>query len=511
MEKQEFSGVSISKIIHSLIGISLMLFGRYLPPLSTVVPSSEKLLSLGFQEISGGVLVTISPTGMLVLSIFFGVVYLWTFVDTLWPSLLAVLVLGISSYAPMPKVLMQFMGNPPIVLLFMLLLFCAAFVRSQIAVYLARALMTQKGLQGKPWLLTGTILLTCYIVGFLEQMASLLVMWPVFYLIFKEVGYKKGDKYVSFMMVNSVIMILLSFATDVVKGGSFIVLSNLYALAEANPALNIEPINIFYFLAFAITLSLIILCLLLLVMRLYGCDVSLLKKLDINVLKANPLPPMNWQQKALIFLFLLYATLMILPGILPNGNVVQTFLVANNLGMSLFIVFLLSIIQHKGNDLLELPQTMSVFPWKVYFLIATAFLLGGAVTAPITQIPVFMEAVMGSWFSGLGYTELIIATVCIAIVVTNFSNSIVCAIIFAPVLASLCNAYGFDSAPLLACFFFTVLIGAATPAASPYAAVLYGNKQWVDTGTATHYALVGSLVVVIVVVAIGIPLATALF
>ena len=54
--------------IHSLVGIAIMVVFQFLPPM-------------------GG----ITPIGMKMVGAFLGMVYLWSLVDTMWPSLLALL------------------------------------------------------------------------------------------------------------------------------------------------------------------------------------------------------------------------------------------------------------------------------------------------------------------------------------------------------------------------------------------------------------------------------------
>ena len=512
MNPQAKTFPSVILIVNTMIGLGIMFFGHLMQFDPFAVAPNAKLLSLGLPMVNDQVLIQITPIGMKALAIFLGVVYLWTFVDTLWPCFLGVFLLANSGFAPVPGVLNLFMGNPNTVMILMLFIFAAAFTHSQVAVYLTRWLMTRKIVIGRPWLLTANILMTCYLVAFLDQVTSVFIMWPTIYLIFKEVGFKKGDKYVSLLVVNSLIMILLSFATDAIKGGAFYLVAGLYGFARANPDLNVPEFNLAAYILFAIILSVVIMFILLAIMRfVYRPDVSLLKNFDVSIFDKNPLPPMSWKQKTLIGLFIFYALWMILPGVLPADNVVGMFLRKNLFSGSLVAVLLLTVIRYKGEPLADIAQTNAAFPWKVFFLIATAFVLGNALTSPTTNVSLLMEYVLRDTFVGVSYFSLTIYTIIIAIVVTNFTNSVVTGLIFAPVLIAVCNAYGFSPTPLLACFFYTVLVAAATPAASPYAAMLFSNNEWISKTDALHYASVASLVVVAVVILLGIPMANMFF
>ena len=63
----------------------------------------------------------ITPMGWAVLGTFIGVIYGWTFVDMLWPSILGLVGLGYA--VGMSKVLAQSFGSPVMPLIFMVFAF----------------------------------------------------------------------------------------------------------------------------------------------------------------------------------------------------------------------------------------------------------------------------------------------------------------------------------------------------------------------------------------------------
>ncbi len=490
-----------------------MFFGRFIPSPTLVVESSPRLLELGFPSapgVEGSVLLSISPMGMSILMLFLGVVYLWSAVDTYWPGLLGIFLLGLSDYATMNQVLSQFFGNPMTVYIFFLMVFCAALVQSRISAYLARFLMTRPMVKGRPWVLTGMVLLTCYLVGLIEQVGAIFLMWSAIYVLFESAGYKKGDKYVTLMMVGSVMMILLSFATDPIKAGSFYLLSNLMNLATLNPDFTVN-INPAVFLIFGFIISGISLAAILFSMRfIFRPDVEKLKNFDPEVLNHNPLPPMSIHQKGMVVLFITLAAWMLLPGIIP-GTAIADFCKQNQLSGTLIMCIVMSFVSFHGKPVADISDHGSKFPWRVFTLIAVALMLGNALMHKSTHVSVFMEYALRSFLDGLGYMPLIILACCIAIIATNFCNSVASGLVFTPVLLALCNALGFDPAPLLVCFFFTTMIAAVTPAASPFAALLFANKEWINGGEATLYTLYYSLVILAIIAIIGVPLAMVLF
>lgn len=66
---------NIKYYIHSLITVGLMIVFYFIPPISTI-----------------------TPVGMKVLGVFLGLIYGWCFVEMLWPSILGLVMLGLSGY-----------------------------------------------------------------------------------------------------------------------------------------------------------------------------------------------------------------------------------------------------------------------------------------------------------------------------------------------------------------------------------------------------------------------------
>ena len=123
----------LSTIIHTVIGIGLMFLGYVLPCPSLSVPVNDALVAAGFPVTDGTAVITITRMGMVNAMIFLGVVYLWTFVDTLWPCFLGVLMLAFSGFTPAPKVLSSLLGNPMVVMIFFTLCFATALIKSNVS------------------------------------------------------------------------------------------------------------------------------------------------------------------------------------------------------------------------------------------------------------------------------------------------------------------------------------------------------------------------------------------
>lgn len=502
----------LSTIVHTVIGIGLMFLGYFLPCPSMSVPVNDALVAAGFPVVDGNAVITITRMGMVNAMIFLGVVYLWTFVDTLWPCFLGVLMLAFSGFTPAPKVLSSLLGNPMVVMIFFTLCFATALIKSNVSSWLSQWILHRNFIIGRPWVLTGVILLATYLLAFFEQTTICFLMWPVMYGIFEQVGYKRGDKYVSIMLVYIIIMALLSFASDPFKTGAFLLLGNIWGLAASNPGLNVPALPAASYFCFALIISLVSIAGLMLLMRfVFRVDVSPLLRLDPETLRKEPLKPMTGYQKGVLVAFALFAAWILLPGIIGKENVLGAFLSRNYMLAPLVALFVVGFVHLHGKPIADISETAVVFPWRVFLLIAAAMLLGDAMTGKGTNVTIFMEYVLRDALSGFGYMPLCIAVVLLGIFCTNFSNSVVLGLVLTPVLLAMCNAFGMNAGPLMACFIFAVLIAACTPAASPFAAILFGNTQWLSPKEIVTYTVSASLLIVGVIIVVGIPVSMVIF
>ncbi len=508
MEKQIFTP---TYIINSLIGVAIMVFGRFLSFPSIMIPENEKLVKLGFESVDGMIALGVSEVGMTVITLFLGLVYLWTFVDVVWPCFLGVFMLGISDYAPMNQVLNQFLGNPTVVFLVSVFLFISAFTKVQIPVYVARAMLVNKYVRGKPWTFTTMLLLTPFIIAlFCTTLGAAFIVWPIYKVIFEVLGYTKEDRFVKVLTVFSIAMILCAFSTDIFKAGGFLLLNGITSNLAANPALEMQTIEYAVYFGFSFIVSLVILAVFILLMRfILKVDVSKLREFDVEILNANPLPPLNAQQYFIIATFVAYMLWLLLPSLLPVDMALTTFLKVNTNG-AMYILLAISGFVHFNNKPAGNYVGNVLFNWNSFYLVATSLLYGTAVASPATRISLYLEYNLTALFAGVSYITLILGVIAIGLILTNIFNSVVTGLIMGPILVSLCNGLGYEPAPLIVCFFYSVLFAILTPAGSPFAAMLFANEN-VTPKEVMSYGLLATVIVMLVTMTFGIPFASFIY
>ena len=118
----------------------------------------------------------------------------------------------------------------------------------------------------------------------------------------------------------------------------------------------------------------------------------------------------------------------------------------------------------------------------------------------------FLNVILSPIFSGMSVTVFTIVLMLVTVLLTNISNSLVIGMILQPVILTYCATANVNPAPIITLTIFTVLLSAAcTPAASPFAAMLFGNKEYLTSGDVYKYSLTFVLVEVVLILLVGIP------
>ena len=237
-----------------------------------------------------------------------------------------------------------------------------------------------------------------------------------------------------------------------------------------------------------------------------------MKNMTIEMLEKNPLPPMSNSQKFYGIFLCLFVFIMLVPSLLPDLPVLS-FLNTNSIAMVMVLVAVVSLVQFDDGPVLRFGQVMGKdFAWPTFFLCTSAILLGSVLTSEKTGITPFLNTVLTPIFSGMSGFMFTVFLMLIATLLTNISNSLVIGMILQPVALTYCATAGVHPAPIITLLSFTVLLTAAcTPAASPFAAMMFGNKEWLTSGDVYRYSIVFVLVEFVLILVVCIPFVNLLF
>ncbi|MGL4798563.1 MAG: SLC13 family permease [Cellulosilyticaceae bacterium] len=468
--------------IHCTIGLLLMFGIGYLQPIDPI-----------------------TPLGMKIAGIFLGMIYLWTTVDTVWPSLFGIIAIASTGFITMGQAYAQSFGSSQVVLLISILALVGAINENDLCKYIGRWFVTRKIINGRPWVFTFMIFAGVYLLTILTSAdTAIFLFWPILYGLFKDIGYKSGDKYATLMVIGVVLVALFGYAAMPFRGIVLLMLENFRDIS----GIAIDPIA---YLGVSVTVGTVLIIGLVFVMKyIYRPDVTILKAVRTEHFEKEKLPPMNAAQKTLMGALVVFMAGMFLPSLLPDGLKIKAFLtMLGSSGFAMLLVAVLCVIKIDGKQLLPLGKILNkVMNWPMICIISAALVIGSALTHPDTGIRTFLSNIFSGVVEGKSPIMIMIIFVTIALIATNFSNNLVIGMIVLTIVTTLAETMGFNPVPVAMLVIFAVHIASITPAACPYAAILHSNKEWVQTKEVYKYTIGMSAYVLIVLIAVGVPLAT---
>lgn len=497
-------------LIHVLIGIAIAMVFRFLIPVGT--------------------LPGVTAVGMQVVGVFIATIYMWSTVDPSLGSITSIVLLGFSDFGRlaadgtlsagggMTPVLAQTFGSAVLVQCLFLMIIAGGLTDRRINAYIARFILTRKFIEGNPWVFVTCITLGSYVMAvFLGCFAPIFLFWPVLTEVYEEVGFAKRDKFPKLMTIMVVMGALVGFPVPPFMGNGLALIGSWHGIVANATAegtvLNAAMINNGKYLIACFILGVIVLVAMIAVMKfILKPDVTPLKSITIEMLNKNPLPPMNPAQRLYAIVYVIMILCMLLPTII-KGVAIFDFIQANNYGVGLAVTAALLAIHAEGDGgknepLLRFGPVMATkINWGTYYIIAAALVIGTALTNKATGVTAFLNQMLSPIFAGMSGTTFTIVLLIACVILTNICNSLVIGILLQPVVLSFCAQSGVAAAPIVTLLIFTVLSTAAvTPAASPFAAMLFGNKEFLDNGDIYKNCSILVVTEVILVLVIGIPM-----
>ena len=472
--------------VHFVVGLAIMLLIRFMPV-----------------ELPG-----VTPVGKQILGIFIGTLYLWTTADPVWSSLFCIFMIGASDYGPMGSVLSATFGNPTVVQIFFLMIIMNTLQVHRLSAYIGRFFLTRKVIVGRPWAFTAVLFIgSVLIAAFVGCFAPIFLFWPILYDIFQDTGMKPKEAYPTIMIILIAVGAAIGFPVPPYMSNGLALISN-YATITANILGTSVVINNAQWLLVALVYGFVCAGAIILFAKfVLRPDVSKLQDLTLEQLNKNPLPPLSKEQKMVAVIIVCFLLSMMLPSIFPflPG---MAWLSANSYGVAILFMVILCVLRSDGKPVFSVKDNMVPFAWGTYFLVTSAILLGSVLTNDSTGVITFLNTVLSPIFQNMSPMVFSIVVLVIGCVLTNICNSLVIGMILQPVIATYCLSVGVNSAPIAAIMSMFVLACAiATPAASPFAAMLFGNKEWLRAKDIYKYDLMFVAIELVLVLVVGLPLA----
>lgn len=473
---------STSFWINTAITIALMIFFQFLPTFGAV-----------------------TPMGMKVLGVFLGMLYGWITIEMIWPSILGLVVFGLTGYTTVSGVFGTCLDSQ-VMQAFMCFLVAALFDVFGVTNYLASKVMSIKLVIGRPWIMVLFIYLAVAVISILSSTtAAIFVMWAVTLKVAEAVGCEKHDKFIGFIIAGIVYVgfntgMILPFKATTVTYMSFL-----------TGTMDLE----IPFGPYIVTLVLFNIVVLALWM-IFGKYVL---KLDTSKFTGETdhfaymrgIKADKNQKIGLVFIAIFIIALM-LPSFLPADMGLSKLL--TNLGLigviAVLIVVGAILRDDEGKPIAPISKLMSGISWEIVWLLAATFPIAAAMRSEECGIMLTVNNIVRPLVSGMGPYMLIIVTVVLLGIITQFTHNIVLAAMFVPFICPLVVEMGGSAIVAWLSMYLVLQAAYATPAGSMPAAFVFGHGTMQEGKMGYLYGISIFVIMLIVIIAF-IPLEIMLF
>ncbi|MBQ2776520.1 MAG: anion permease [Peptococcaceae bacterium] len=464
----------MKKWIHVVITIALMFLFRF-------IPAPEP----------------ITPFGMQLLGVFLGGIYGWSTCGLVWPSLLAMLALGMTDYGTVAEVFAAGFGQANLILMLVSFIWAGPIMEAGLGDYLAIKLLSLKFVKGRPWLFmyvlfVGVSLLSQVINGII----LIIFILTVFGQLFKKLGYEKGDKTVAMFNVGVVSGIAIGMSILPFMGWA---LGPLAVAAGAGVNINMGT-----WIILATVMLLVTMLFHVLLMKLMGCNVEPLANIDPHELdpEGKFLNGLSRYQSVLLKIVVgtiiacVAATLLMM---IPS--IAMTIYKCDVYGIFLISMVVMLLVKVDGKPLMNIAEAAKSISWDMIFLYAIALTISNALTADGTGVAEFVTIKLTPLLANTSEYFFVLLVVLITLVLTNVANNMVVTFTMLSVVLMLFQQGVVFNLPLtVVCITVVGLLGFALPSASIYGAMLHSTEM----NTAKSATLSGIMACVSVMLAVAI-------
>lgn len=440
----------------------------------------------------------ITPLGMGILGSFIGAIYGWITIDMLWPSLLALVGVGLS--IGMNQMLAASFGS----LTICALIFCMGVIGISMKTgafnWLVEKMLSNKFMQGKAWFTIWLILLIAWFTGCHNPIIMCIIFCAFANSIFKQVGLQKNDKLIVFMYLGIAYCLMMGqILFPFISTGLTLVMA-YGAMFPDNP-LDLVP-YLLYMVIVGIAMTTVYVLLMKFVFRVDASPIADFKN-------ENGVPPATREQKISLGFFVVFIILMLAMS-LPLGPV-KTFLSQFGLiGITFVLACVAALIPgENGKPLANLEELFHMCNWGQVTMVGFIMVIATYMNTPDTGVSTAMAGLLTP-FQTLPALVFIVVALIFAVVLTNVANNMIVCVLVMPFMVNFGMQIGMAPTAMVALLFFMSQFAIATPAASPVTAVAM-TQELADASVMTKAALKIIPLLFVAGIVIGWPVAQIVF
>lgn len=365
----------------------------------------------------------LTQIGMRVIGIFIGTVLLLSLVDTVWPAILAVALLGRSGVATLNEAIAGTLGSWIVYFILMSFVMTYALNKSGFTDRLVAKFMSMKFVSKSPWTFTISMATIGLILAcFMDQIPATAFMLMFANKVYEELGYTKKDAYPHIANILIVYAVIIGGAMTPISHSLAILGMGIY---EATTGVSI---SLFTYMAFGVPTGLVLYVAMVVIIRL-TCkpDMSNFKNFDIQkVLKQQG----KMQLKEIITVIVFFGTVILwmLPGIASMFTQAEWVKALNGYGITFWAiisVILMSIISVDNEPIIDLKEVMNKhINWSILIFIAIGVYLGSALSNESTGVSAWITENITPLTASMPPAIVVLIITTAGVCLTNFASNV---------------------------------------------------------------------------------------
>lgn len=448
--------------------------------------------------------------GMRVIGIFIGVILLLSLVDTVWPAMLAIVLLGQSGVCTINEAISGSFGNWIIYFVLMSFIMTHALNESGFTDRLVAKFMSIKFVSSSPWVFTISLGVLGMLLGcFMDQVPATAFMLAFVARIYKELGYSGRDAYPHVANIITVFGVNIGGAMTPISHSLAILGIGIYEGATG------QPLSLFSYLAFGVPTGLILFVLLVIIMRIVSHpDMSKFKDFKIeNVLKKQG--PMSLREATTAVVFFVTVIMWILPGVLIMFTDAAWVSAFNSLGITFWAILsvvVMAVIHINGEPLLDVKTVVNKsINWGILLFISIGVYLGTTMSADSTGIVTAIQQYITPLTQTMAPVVVVFIIAAAAVLMTNFASNVSTITVMTSVGVALALSSG-NAISAVGISLVTTMCGSCAyllPSSFATIAMLHGN-EYSSRNQIYFYGIAMIIVTSLVIGFVGYPIGVAL-
>lgn len=411
-------------------------------------------------------------------------------------SIMAMAACTLPGYFTAGTAISSSIGNSISVLVMFIFVLVYVFEKSGTGEMLVRWCLSQKIVNGRPYLFTAFFLLAIIIIGsVIGSFGAVPLSIAILNNIANVSGMKKQDDYIRFLLLS---VVALSGVTEILY--PFKPYAQLYSsiFNASLKEVGYQIDGMSYFATSTLIALLSFLFLMVLAMFVFHFDLTKIKVLDVATLRSGEFKKIKPAQVIILIVTLLSFFHPFILMLLPKSWYIYTFM--NSMGQALFMGVLLCLLVFIKIDGKAIMDPADAFAhginWHVVFAIGAVLLIGTAMASKDCGIADWLLVVFTKFMGNLGIISIMAIVAILSCVITQFFSNSATAIILCTVLAPISvvmHQQGINVSVFPAVIGIGTLTACILPCGSGQSAMMLGSE--IFQGDGQQWAFTKGLVI----------------